>query len=583
MNPIKFLSVLLFSCTCYILSAQDIPNAKFPYDPAREPVPEGRKGEVIQRSFAHSAIYPGTKRNYWIYIPAVYVSDKPACLFVAMDGISFDAPTVFDNLINTGEMPVTIGVFVSSGTVYNDQNEVIRFNRSNEFDKTDDTFVRFLIEELLPEVEKQKTSNGREIRVSKDPNDRMISGNSSGAICAFTAAWQRPDVFSRVFSSIGTYVPMRGGNEYPALIRKTEPKPIRIFLQDGSKDTWNPLFGSWYDANLNMESALSFAGYEMKHDWGTGGHDGVHANAIFPDVMRWLWKGWPRRVEGGVSKNSTLEHILDNEAKWEEVEIPVTLQGSLISNAQGKIFACGTDGIIYSLTNSTKWEKVVKMSTQEVLLACSGQQLYSTDGKGNINVYENGKKRTIVRNLNGVEGIVATYAGKIYAAQRLSGDERAIWLIDEKGNKSLVDKTKYGGGQITLFPNHQMLVSSEENSHWLYNYTINENATLSNGQRWYWLHNSDNYDFEERYNMSFDAEGNLYVATTMGVQVCDHNGRVRAILTLPSGCISSLCFGGENMDQLYVFSKNKLYRRKLKIKGYTPDMIPIKVQSQGAG
>jgi enterochelin esterase-like enzyme len=228
---------------------------------------EVKEGEVIKRSFTQSAIYPGTTRDYWVYIPRDYTPDKPACLYVGMDGIPYNAPAVLDSLIAAKEVPVMIGVFVSSGTVFDTNGDVIRFNRSNEFDKTDDTFARFILEELLPDVEKQRASDGRPVRLSKNPDDRMLSGNSSGAICAFTLAWQRPDMFRRVFSAIGTYVPMRGGNEYPALIRKTEPKPLRIFLQDGTEDTWNPLFGSWYEANVLMESALRFAGYDIAHEW----------------------------------------------------------------------------------------------------------------------------------------------------------------------------------------------------------------------------------------------------------------------------------------------------------------------------
>jgi hypothetical protein len=499
-----------------------------------------------------------------------------------MDGISFDAPTVFDNLIENGEMPVTLGVFVQSGTVYDANNEVIRYNRSNEFDKTDDTFARFLIEELLPDAEKQQTSDGRPVRISKDPNDRAIAGNSSGAICAFTAAWCRPDVWSRVFCAIGTFVPMRGGNEYPALIRKTEPKPLRIFLQDGEKDTWNPLFGSWFDANLNMQSALSFAGYETTHAWGTGGHDGHHAHEIFPDIMRWLWKGWPLKVPSGPSKNDMLAQILDPEHHWEEVDIPSIPQGNLFSNSDGELFFAGVSGTVYSLNKQDQWENVMQLPADEKPIAYAEKKLYCVDGKGKIKVYTNGKKQTLPGNYPHTKGLLVTVKG-IYLAQCAPEQEREIRLLDEKGGKSLLDKTKQGGTQMILSPDHQMLITSEENSHWLYSYTIEPDATINNGQRWYWLHNTDNRDFETKGNMMFDQLGNLYVATPMGVQVCDQNGRVRAILSLPSGKIEALTFAGEEKNRLYVLSQGKLYRRKMNIKGITPDMPPVKITSQGAG
>jgi len=153
-----------------------------------------------------------------------------------------------------------------------------------------------------------KTADGRAIRLSKDGNDRAIAGSSSGAICAFTAAWERPDSFRRVFSAIGTYVGLRGGNVYPTLIRKYEPKPIRIFLQDGRRDL-NHWGGDWWMANQEMERALTFAGYEVNHVWGEDGHSNKHATEIFPDAMRWLWKDWPRPVKAGAG-SAQLQEIL---------------------------------------------------------------------------------------------------------------------------------------------------------------------------------------------------------------------------------------------------------------------------------
>ena len=270
-------------------------------------------------SFKNSKLYPGTNRSYWIYIPKEYKPEKPACLFVCMDGIMFNAPTVFDYLISKKEMPVTIGVFIQSGTIMKNDSTVIRYNRTNEFDNMNDRFARFIEEEILPDVMKQKTSDGRPINISPDANDHAIAGSSSGAICAFTAAWQRPDLFSRVFSAIGTYIGMRGGDQYPVLIRKTEPKPIRVYLQDNNNDTWNPLFGNWYKANIDMEAALNFAGYEVTNMWQEGGHDTHQATDIFADAMRWLWKGWPEPVKSGWSANDMLKSILDTNEHWQNV------------------------------------------------------------------------------------------------------------------------------------------------------------------------------------------------------------------------------------------------------------------------
>lgn len=260
------------------------------------PVP---KGEVLKFSFSKSTVFPGTNRDYWVYIPRQYDGKTPACVYVNQDGVQYKAPEVFDKLIHNKEMPITIGIFVMHGRVKAPNDKALdRFNRSYEYDGLGDNYVNFLLKELLPDVETRKASDGRPVVLSKHGNDRAIGGASSGAVCAFTAAWERPDAFSRVFSSIGTYVGLRGANDYPTLIRKYEPKPIRIFLQDGSNDL-NIYGGDWWMANQEMERSLKFAGYEVNHVWGTGGHDGKHATEVFPDAMRWLWKDHPpARVQG---------------------------------------------------------------------------------------------------------------------------------------------------------------------------------------------------------------------------------------------------------------------------------------------
>src|SRR3954454_24369460 len=294
------------------------------------------KGEVTKYSFEQSKIFPGTVRDYWVYVPKQYDPAKPACLYVNQDGVQFKAPEVFDQLIHKKEMPIVIGVFVMHGRVKAPSAKALdRFNRSYEYDGLGDNYARFLLEELLPEVEKKTTADGRPIRLSKDGNDRCIGGASSGAICAFTAAWERPDDFRRVFSAIGTYVGLRGGNNYPTLIRKYEPKPIRVFLQDGKNDL-NLYAGDWWMANQKMERALKFAGYEVNHAWGDGGHDAKHATQVFPEVMRWLWKDWPAPVKAGAGSAQLREIVLPGEG-WERVGRGYVEPQVLAANAKGEV------------------------------------------------------------------------------------------------------------------------------------------------------------------------------------------------------------------------------------------------------
>jgi enterochelin esterase family protein len=248
------------------------------------------RGEVTKYSFTNSAVYPGTVRDYWIYVPNQYDAAKPAALMVFQDGASYAgtngsyrATVVFDNLIAKKEMPITLGVFINPGAVpATEQGKKDRSNRSFEYDSLGDAYAKFLLDELLPEVTKK-------YNITTDPNLRAICGASSGGICAFTVAWERPDAFHKVLSHIGSFTNIRGGHAYPALIRKTEKKPLRVFLQDGSADLDN-LHGNWPLANQEMAAALKFMGYDYQFEFGTEAHNGKHGGAILPDSLRWLWR-----------------------------------------------------------------------------------------------------------------------------------------------------------------------------------------------------------------------------------------------------------------------------------------------------
>ena len=377
-------------------------------------------------------------------------------------------------------MPVTIGVFVQPGVSYDVDGNVLRYNRSNEFDRTDGTFARFLETEILPMVEQLVTPDGRPVRLSHNPDDRAITGASSSGICAFTAAWERPDLFHRVYSSVGTYVAMRGGNDYPAWIRKCEPKPLRIFLQDGMKDAWNPLFGEWWEQNLLMESALDFAGYEEIAHWDRGGHSIWHGTRMFPDAMRWLWKGWPTSVKAGESRNDMLQSLLGT----------------------------GKD-------HETSWQEIALKDLPKAV-----------------------RKR--------LEHPVTTL----------------------------------------LYPTGKLEVSAEPNSNWLRSSLVGPDGKRTATEQFYWLHNPDNEttgngpDGAIARDLAFDTLGNLFVATAFGVQVCDQNGRVRAILTLPSRRIDALCFIGRT---LYVRSGDRYFVRTLKHTAWNPEDGFMTPPSQGQG
>ncbi len=229
-------------------------------------------------------------------------------------------------------MPVTVQIYLEPGVVKNGRGDIVRYNRSNEFDAIDSRFADFLEQELLPAVERIAMNDGRRIRLSVNPAQRCVFGLSSGGIAAFTAAWHRPDLFGKVFSGCGTFVPMRGGNELQAIVRKHEPKPLRIFLQDGYQDTWNPLFGSWYEANRQLASALEFAGYDCAFDWAEGGHSVRRATEIFRRVMTWLWR---TDTVATTTSNNLLSEMLDGATDWQEIE--GTLPDSIFLRSTGRI------------------------------------------------------------------------------------------------------------------------------------------------------------------------------------------------------------------------------------------------------
>jgi gluconolactonase len=546
-----------------------LPSPGIPADDTK--TPEIQKGEVKKYTFDHSQIFPGTVRDYWVYVPKQYDPAKPACVHVNQDGVQFNAPAVFDELIHKKEMPVTIGVFVLHGRVKAPSDQALdRFNRSCEYDGLGDQYARFILDELLPEVEKKQTSDGRPIKLSHDGNDRSIGGSSSGAICAFTAAWERPDAFHRVFSAIGTYVGLRGGNNYPTLIRKLEPKPIRVFLQDGKNDL-NIYGGDWWMANQEMERALTFAGYEVNHAWGEGGHSNEHGTQIFPDAMRWLWKDYPAPVKAGRGC-PPLQAILLPGEDWQLVGEGYKFTEGTAVNARGEVY--------FNDVGDSKTYRIGSDGKPVVFLAdskkCDGQafgpdgRLYAVAGAVNqIIAYDaDGKGLMIAEGFRGND-IVVGHDGGIYVTHPgWDGKEPSkVWYISPKGDKKVVDTgLKFSNG-ITLSPDQSLLYVDDTRSHWVYSYQIQPDGSLAHKQRYYHLHVPDTADDSGADGMRVDRDGRLYVATRMGIQVCDQAGRVNCIIPTPNGKIANLCFGGEKFDTLYVACGDKVYKRKLKVTG----------------
>ena len=583
----KTIISLLLVLNYWVCLAQN-PTENYPVDPASIEQPNVPKGEILKFEIGKSSIFPGTWREVSVYIPAQYTGKTPACVYVNQDGIQWKAPVVFDNLIYSKEMPITIGVFISPGKVKSSNNNtsIDRLNRSFEYDGLGDAYARFILDEVLPEVEKLKTADGRQIILSKNGIDRAIGGSSSGAVCAFTAAWERPDAFSKVFSAIGTYVGLRGADRYDILIRKHEPKPIRIFLQDGANDN-NIFAGDWWKANESMERALSFAGYDVKHIWGEGGHNGQHGTAVFPEAMRWLWRDYPKSLFSNNSKNQFLNDILIPEETWELVGENYGFTEGTAVNAKGEVFfqdipnsktyKIGLDGILKEFISDSKKASGTTFSRDNKMITITGawpqpptKQVHSYDDLGNI---------TVLAEETPGNDITITQNGNIYVTSP-DGRERPskLYLIRPNGERIIVDEgLKFANG-LCLSPDQTQLYVTESTSHWVWVYQIQTDGTLSHKQKFGWLHVRDTEENAWADGLKCDKDGRIYVCTMSGVQILDQLGRVNAIIPSPKtkGQVSNLCFGGPNFDTIYASCHDKVYKRKVKVKGANNFENPIK-------
>ena len=566
----------------HLVSFSQAPVENYPIDSASVEHVGIPKGEVLKFTFASSKIFPGTTRDYWVYIPKQYNGKQPACVYVNQDGIQWKAPTVFDNLIQAHEMPVTIGIFVTPGIVKAaDANTALnRFNRSFEYDGLGDNYVRFLLEELLPEVETKTTTDGRPVRLSRNGNDRAIGGSSSGAVCAFTAAWERPGEFSRVFSAIGTYIGLRGAERYPTLIRKYEPKPLRIFLQDGTNDL-NIYAGDWWKANETMERALTFAGYEVNHVWGEGQHSGLHGSALFPQAMRWLWKNWPEPVKTSATKNQFLSDLLIKNEPWELIGDGYGFTEGIIADAKGDIF-------FQDIPNSKTYHISADNKIQQILSNSKGATGTSIGSNGTrytaarlakqILGYDAGKEQIVAEDIVGNDLVVAAN-GTMYITEP-DGREKPgkLWLITPAGKKQVVDEgLKFCNG-LALSPDQTQLYVTESASQWVWVYFVQPDGTLIYKQKYGWLHVPDSSNNAWGDGIKCDTAGRVYVASRLGIQVLDQTGRVNAIIPVPNNYCSNLCFGGPDYNIMYVTCNNKIYRRRLNTRGsntFEPPHKPV--------
>ncbi len=600
MKPI-LLSLLLTASMA--LRAQD-----YTLGPDSQPHDGVPKGTVTKFVLPPGKFYPGTPHNCAVYVPAQYDASKPTPFMIFLDGSgalgnSMRVPVVFDNLIAKHDLPPMIGIFVDPGILPVVSNPVQpgiaqnRYNRIYEYDSLTPRFSEFLLNELIPAVAKN-------YNLSKNPDDRGLSGVSTGAVGAFMAAWNRPDQFHRVLSFIGTYVSMKGADALPALVRKTEPKPIRIWMQDGTQDHIVPPepfgtspFGSWPINNQVMYQALEFAGYDVKFEMGTEAHNMKQGGADLPDALRWLWRGYPEPItvhepaaahQPGYDTTNRVFSTVYLDKPWQQIGGKYGEIIALTSDSKGNVFFFDTaaEGIerVDADGNVTKFAEVP--GDGAILRVGANDRLYTyMDSTETIASEDTLTKsptaqKTLARGLGGVEDFLVMQNGTIYFERGAGAN--AIGRIDASGKAEILlnldlddlDGDVITPGGLALSPDQSMLVVGGGSSRYSWSFQIAADGSLINGEPFYRLEAPETTKHSSQGTTGGavdDTDGVVYFATALGIQVAMQNGRIVEILNPPTpggGPLTAITFAGTgDQNWLYVAQDGKLFRRPVKVTG----------------
>lgn len=561
--------------------------------PAPEPHPDALEkagvpqGKVEQMAPWKSQIFPDTVRDWWVYLPAQLKAGEPAAVMVFQDGQGYvnpkgpwRVPVVFDNLIASGAMPPTIGVFINPGKLETGSNtpaDPKASNRSFEYDSLGDRYARFLLEEILPEVAKKHP-------ISEDPEMRAICGASSGGICAFTVAWERPDAFRKVLSTIGSFTNIRGGNAYPSLIRKTEPKPLRVYLEDCGGDVDNA-FGNWPLANKQMAAALSYMGYDTRFDFAEGfGHNALHAGPIFPDALRWLWRKEKPAVElntkGDLGGDLTLLRLLVPGRGWELVAEGLGFADAPCSDSEGNFyFSDMKAATVYRVALDGSWTAIAGESVSGLKWGPDGL-LYACQGA---------KKRVI--SINPTDGAVREVAtgvqpndlavardGGIYITE--TGAKKVTRIDPKTGQTRTVDEGITGPNGIAFSPDGGTLAVSDYKGEFAWAFRLEVDGSLSGKSPYMTLRLpiDPKGEFKRQEpppvvsaskgdGMACDRAGRYYITSALGVQVFDPTGRLCGVLSKPDPAapLTSCTLAGEGHNTLFVTNGSRVYRRVLTV------------------
>jgi enterochelin esterase family protein len=550
---------------------------------ARDDVPHGK---VEPMPTWESKIFPNTTREWAIYVPAQYKQEQAAALMVFQDGHNYQdvkgrwrVPVVFDNLIARGDMPVTIAVFINPGHDSSKGPPQSKWKASNRsYDSLGDRYARFLLEEILPEVEKR-------YNISRDPEQRAICGASSGGICSFTVAWEHPEAFRKVLSTIGSFTNLRGGNVYPSLIRKTEPKPLRVYLADTSGDVDNA-FGSWPWSNQLMNSALSYMGYDVRFDWAEGyAHNADHGGALFPEALRWLWRKEPHRpaidTKGDLRGDLTLLKLLIPGERWQPVAENLGFADAPCTDAEGNFYFCDMKAPAVYRVNASDGKR-----TELVNEAVSGLE-FGPDGL--LYGCQGAKSRVV--SIDPKTGAVNELAANVAPNDLAVTADGFVLITETKHSRVTRINTKTGEvavaatgitrpNGIVLSPDGGTLAVSDSGSENVWTFRVNAGGVLDAQMPTMTMRLPIDPKGEFKFNepppyqtasrgdgSAVDKAGRYYVTSALGVQVYDPTGRQCGVLSKPieSQPLTSCVLAGAQHNYLYVTNGNTVFRRKLSV------------------
>ncbi len=474
-------------------------------------------------------------------------------------------------------MPPTIAVFIDPG---HDQDRPRRgntsSNRSFEYDSLGGRYTRFLLEEILPQVES-------EYKLSSDPSMRAIGGSSSGAICAFTAAWERPDVFGKVYSNVGSFTNLRGGNIYPSLVRKTEPKPIRVYLADTSGDIDNA-FGSWPWANRQMASALQYMGYDTRFDWAEGyAHNADYGSSRFPDAMRWLWREETHSPSHDTSDDlkgdMTLLRLLVADAAWEPVAEGLGFADAPCADAAGNFYFSDMKApAIYQVNAQDGSRRVIAEQAVSGLKFGPDARLYGCQSSKNqviaINV-ETGENQVVASGVT-PNDLAITSDGFIYITETKA--QQLTRIDPNTGQYTVVDTGIARPNGIALSNDGGTLLVSSSGSDNAWMFRIHLDGSLDAKMPSLPMRLPIDERGEFNFNqpppyvkasagdgMAVDKLGRIYITSAVGIQVFDPTAHPCGVLAkpLPDQPLTSCTLAGPNFDYLYITQGTTVLRRKL--------------------